>query len=144
MSETEKAYWAGFIDAEGAIGITKQKNEKHVLGFAYTPYASVTNTNLKILELLKQRFGGRIHKHNSKTFKNGKDLYIWYINAKSMKEFIYTIEPYLKMKKEQAQIICNYIHKRSQYYKSYVPKIFWEIAEQAYQRLKVLNKRGIA
>jgi hypothetical protein len=29
MNETDNAYWTGFIDAEGAIGLTKKKNPKH-------------------------------------------------------------------------------------------------------------------
>lgn len=146
MSEVQNSYWAGFIDGEGAIGLTKKNNPNHTLGFAYVPYISVTNSNKHILELLKEEFHGNIHEHKTKAsgYPNSKQLYIWYIDSGSMVRFLLSISPYLKLKKQQAEIILNYLDSRSKHYKSYVPKVFWKLAEEAYQKLKVLNKKGIA
>jgi len=146
LNKLDNAYWAGFIDGEGAIGLTKKKNPKHTLGFAYVPYVSVTNTNEAILKELRKKFGGRIHMHNTEAsgYPNSKQLFIWYIDSGSMVRFLLSINSHLKLKRRQAEIILDYLEKRSHYYKSYVPDVFWRIAEDAYQRLKTLNKRGKA
>lgn len=145
MNDIIGAYWAGFVDGEGTLGITKKKNPDHILGFSYVPYASISHTNLSILQELRSTFGGKIHQYKTHTsaFKNGKQVYQWWIDSKSMRNFLASIQPYLKLKSKQAKIISNYQELRSKHYKSYVPKVFWKVAEQAYQELKVLNRRGL-
>lgn len=85
-----KAYLAGFVDAEGCLGVCGRSCHSHIIGQKYKP----------ILEVFQRLYGGGKIVHR----KSG--LYAWKI-CKGGKDFLEDIYPYLICKKTQATIILN-------------------------------------
>jgi len=85
------------MDGEGSIGFTRSRS-------AMVPRVSITNTDIELLEDLKSAFGGHIQK-----LTRGKDhwkaAYAWILNNSRAVEFIEKIEPWLRVKKEQAWLL---------------------------------------
>jgi hypothetical protein len=55
LVEVEKAYLAGIVDGEGTVTLMKHHQNE-----TPTPYVSVANNSLKLLEWIKARVGGVI------------------------------------------------------------------------------------
>ena len=137
LTETEKAYIAGFLDGEGCITIFKRNRYKVPL---YVPSIQITNTNQEILKWIKLKVRkGRIIKLKGESRKSfWKDTYRWILtNRKDMFEFLKMIFPYLQVKEKQAFIIFQF--KREQNPLSNEKRI---IKEKLYQQMKLLNKKG--
>ena len=64
-SEIQKAWLAGFIDGEGYIGITFQRNKETRKSSAtpkYHPFLIIVNTNKNILDIIMDFIGdGRLY-----------------------------------------------------------------------------------
>lgn len=101
------AYFAGFIDGEGYIGINKQGRRN-----AYRLELRVGSTNLWILQLMKMRFGGWVYLTNNNWTKskypNAKDFWVWVIYSRQANELLKELLPYLKLKKAEAEIAIDY------------------------------------
>ena len=66
MNENEKlAYLAGIIDGEGTIVIAKGKIRKGRINHPYSLRLVVMNTDIRLIEWLKENFGGSIHTKRS-------------------------------------------------------------------------------
>ena len=65
LKETEKAYYAGLLDGEGCIIISKNRgNPKwHTPNIFYYLEVCISNTNIDILKELKSIFGGSVTLH---------------------------------------------------------------------------------
>ena len=89
-------YLAGFIDGEGCI------SEIHRW---HRPLSSkrfeirISNTDLGVLEWIKQEYGGYLYKM-SDAIGNHKVCYQWYISDKRAKELYKLLKPYLKIKNQ--------------------------------------------
>ena len=91
------AYVAGLMDGEGSIGFTRSRS-------AMVPRVSITNTDIELLEDLKNAFGGHIQKL-TRGKENWKTAYAWVLNNSKAVDFIEKIEPWLRVKKEQAWLL---------------------------------------
>ena len=105
MTEIEKAYIAGIIDAEGNITLQRfQVNEYP------SPCISITSTTLNLLTHLKEIIGyGDIHYTKDYNIKNFKDFYIYKIKNSNAINLLKDIYPYLMVgiKKQRASLIIN-------------------------------------
>ena len=101
-------YFAGIVDGEGTIGVSKAKrNNKR--GFAYNPFFSITNTHLPMLEYIQKHIGGRI------VFLDDRTLcYSLTFNSKVMKELLPELIPLLIIKREQAEIVLKFLQKKEE------------------------------
>lgn len=95
ISEVDLAYIAGFFDDEGYIGIVRNQGLRLIV--------SITNTKVEILYWLKELFGGSICR-GQRSSNNQKPLYVWTIVSREAAVFIYQIQPYLRLKEEQAEL----------------------------------------
>lgn len=96
MSDAEIAYVAGIFDGEGCIGFAQARGTSFVR-------ILITNTNKELLEYLQSKFGGDIkalslRKHN---WKQGWNLRISWSRAIELIRLVY---PWLRVKREQAQV----------------------------------------
>lgn len=97
--DVERAYVAGIVDGEGCIGLTKKNN-----GYdnCYRYYVQVTNSNLKMLEWMRDRFGGHIRPMHHSTFAlewhSKEDIY----------DFLTIIEDFLIVKKSEALAMIDF------------------------------------
>lgn len=117
LTETDKAWLAGFIDGEGTIGLFKktpiEKGYKKPFSFinrkSLVPTVQIVNSNLQILEDIKYALGfGVISRHVYET-ENWKGSHTLSVRAiDEVKVMLELITPYLRLKKKQAELLYVY------------------------------------
>lgn len=103
LDSTDLAYIAGLFDGEGHIGFGAIRSGLFIR-------VLVVNTDRKILEYLQECFGGDIH---ALTRKDGwKQAWQWRLCWSRAIEFVTLIQPWLRIKKPQANIaLCWDYHR---------------------------------
>ncbi len=132
LTETEKAYLAGFLDGEGCIGIYKRNRYKVP---QYILEVTIVNTNKEVIDWIQKRVKGniRVRRHSE-----WKTRWIWSINTRDpIHRFLNDILPFLIVKKKNASIAL--LLKKSQ---NPISKEERDLKEKLCQQMKVLNKRG--
>jgi len=133
LIEHELAYFAGFFDGEGCVGIKKPSNRRN----CHAPYISVSQVRPEVLLKLKAAFGGNV-RFASKCGKNG--IWCWQVvGMKRVLEFLRLIEPYLIVKKAEAQVVVEAFKSRVHAKKLGTPPEITNIRESA--RLRVMGMR---
>jgi len=122
-------YLAGLFDGEGSIFITSTTNKygKHHLYLR----VGINITNKYIPTLYHNRFGGNIGTIPSRG--NRKIQWYWRVSGEDADNFIKTIQPYLLIKKYQAQIAIDFYNNKDDYELSLVGK----------ELMGILNRRGL-
>jgi hypothetical protein len=121
ISETDKAYAAGVLDSDGSLGVYAVGN-----GHAKSQVV-IAIQDTELLLWLQETWGGRIE-------SNGKNQRVnkWIASTANIrKQFLLDVLPYLRTKKEVAQLVIDYIDCGRHLY-SY---------EQYYAITKDLNSR---
>jgi hypothetical protein len=143
MTENEFfAYLAGFIDADGSIGIVTVAKSK-----TYVVQICACNCNRTPIDMLQQRFGGKVRTRDWKN-KKWKINYEWKLTSLKAISVIEKILPYLKIKNEQAQIAIEAQLLKQKYTPCFlrwhqdVKAIRDEELETLKLRCKKLNHRG--
>lgn len=95
-------YTAGLFDGEASVGIYSYKRKE----FYYTMSVRLTNTNLEVLEWLKITFGGSVNPYKKK--EGRKQAYQWTISSNQALLFLRLIQPFIKIKKEQANLAIEF------------------------------------
>jgi len=140
MTEFDLAYLAGIIDGEGCITIKVQKKPRQNR-LTYEVQIMVANTNLKLMDWLKERFDGNYYTINKKSQRH-KTGYLWHFH-KNKEEVLKKILPYLVFKNEQAELALKVLEiKKEGYYKREPNNEFSNRLEEVKQKMHVLNKRG--
>lgn len=89
------AYWAGFFDAEGTLGIDKTLQLGVRLG----------NTNEEAVRLLGEDYPGTMYLSK----KSRLPYWIWTCNSKIQKSFLKAIYPYSYIKKNQIDLSLEFL-----------------------------------
>lgn len=98
FSEQEKAYFAGYTDAEGCIGVYRKPT-----GWALI--VSFKQTQPAVIDRLHEGYGGAVAFSKQ---KRGRPLKHWRLQAiDEARRFLADITPYLREKREQAEIALN-------------------------------------
>jgi hypothetical protein len=144
------SYLAGFIDGEGCFSMRtierigklnpegrEFKNNEHKV------CVTLTNTNKKILEEVKDKLnlGGTLHmSHKEGVCGNNKEA--WQLKYYNQQAYLLCklIEPFLKIKKEQCNLILNFYERKAEYFIDETEK---KRRNELIQKSKELNKRGI-
>jgi len=158
LTEIEKAYIAGFFDGEGCVHISKKLRKKQGKNYCYSLKSVISNTKLEPLKYIKNIFGGSVSIQYRKN--NHKDNYFLQLNIKSTINLLENIYPYLRIKKEQANVAFNLIEIKKNYsplrkgkrlsngYDGFVidslysDKEYIELQENCKQEMNRLNKKG--
>jgi hypothetical protein len=105
------AYMAGLMDGEGSFSISITDEGKH-----FAANIRLYNTNEKLIKWVIENFGGTPswNKRNGSNLKDSekeyKDMCQWFITGrKAMEKFLLAIIPYLIGKREQAELLLEYI-----------------------------------
>jgi len=144
-----KQWLAGFLDGEGSFGICRRKqfNGKKLDGrYYYMPFVAVSQAgkeNLWILKELKNEFGEGIYDYKRSNWSSKwKPAWKWSITNSRAVEFSQWIKDDLLVKKQQAEILAQYpLFLRAGHTRTDEE---CQAQEEAYQKLKKLNQRGIA
>ena len=131
------AYAAGIIDGEGSfyIGCNKSLNNK------FNSRVYVVNTDIRLIQWLKQTFGGLTYSRKSIKNQNWKTKYEWILEKSRIDEFCHKILPYLIIKKQHAEIMIKF-RKTFRKQSRPVPQDILTTRFECLQNLKKLNHRG--
>lgn len=118
MDDTDWAYLAGFIDADGSFFINWEYQKKYKrLGIQPTLSSGVAKKQEKIIDYLHGLFGGYKWKY-SKHLSDG--LVLWHVKKHDqLVRIINGMLPYLMIKKKQAQLILKAIEIMKEAHESY-------------------------
>ncbi len=107
MEETDKAYFAGLVDGEGCITVSKGKYDNRVLAVV------IVMCDKEPIELLHQSFGGCLFYVEKKNPK-WKNSWHWSVKSQKAKPFLEAVLPYLRVKRKQAlaalELIDSFTH----------------------------------
>lgn len=104
LSESERGYIAGFIDADGSITISKQRNDS---GIYYRPTLSIYNNSKELLESIALKLSdGDVEYFVDKRrdSRHNRDTYVLAIRKlDDLKEVLDNLQGYLRLKDGQAK-----------------------------------------
>lgn len=105
MKNTDIAYLAGIIDADGTIGIKRityaMRVTKDATQPTYSERVHIRQVDREALELLAAVFGGNIGIEDPSA-KRGKSLFRWGCTDLKANHCIKVLRPYLRVKRKQA------------------------------------------
>ena len=141
MNKLTASYLAGFIDGEGSLEIRKHKRNGNY-GVYYEGKLRISQANKDIIEWLKNSFGG--YMENGKN-NHGSEYYCWTLkNTVKLLPFIQRIIPYLRLKKERAELLRKFMKRKlltrraDGTYEHLSPQEL-KIREEMFQSMKQLN-----
>lgn len=132
-------YFAGFFDGESHIALQKQPT-------GYGIRFDICNSDTNVLKWIVEKFGGHVTPQSEKgtvtgvVYISNKDTFIWHLDVYRTRRLLPELIPYLKVKKEQAILLLEYINKQRRFTKSGCPSWYRQWQEQIYTRMKALNK----
>jgi hypothetical protein len=123
---------AGYVDAEGCIGIARS--------FA-TIHARVDfgNTNPVVVELVQEATGIGSLRERKPTSKRHSASWHWRCQSEGAHGLLEQIYPYLRIKQRQAKL-CLYVQERLKDPKSRFGSRVWQ--KEALNAIKALNRKG--
>lgn len=100
-TEVELAYLAGIIDGEGTITLTRGLKSDRFRALVM----SVANTDLSMINYLKDTYGGRTSKRNRLTATHHMAAFDWRVERRKAVELLEGIYPYLRneVKRDRAK-----------------------------------------
>ena len=103
ISKTEAAYLAGFIDADGNIGIVRRTTSHDGRKYLYIrPVVQIGQSKRGILDWISDLVGGTVGVHCQHGFYNLR------FHAGTIRWLLPQLLPYLKVKKRQAEIVLEF------------------------------------
>lgn len=143
LDKVQRAYAAGFIDADGCISLIRNKSHSCKRGYRHRSYVAMTNTNLAICQRMKAWFGGTVSS-TARVLTGHKRVYQWRLNSLSEIDNCLTqIRPYLFVKRKQADIVMDFLRNGGKGYTGYgVSDDEWERREALIVKIQRLNLRG--
>ena len=98
----DNSYLAGFFDGEGSVSLIRVGKSK-----SFQVVVAITNTDLTILERIKEVFGGDIFK-GKRIKSNHKERHVWRVSSKAAYTFLLEIYPYSLMKQERIKLALKF------------------------------------
>lgn len=108
ISSIDIAHIAGFFDGEGSVRVTtRESREKGEKGFPlYAMTASIGNSDYPILLQCQSLFSGNLAP--MRVASTRKPIWMWRVGSNKAQDFLKTILPYLKIKREQALLAIEF------------------------------------
>jgi hypothetical protein len=156
MSLLSPEYTAGFFDGEGSITYQEAPyRRKGVLrGKMFHLRVTLANTNLEILEALRETYGGSVSSKWS-TNPNARPTWTWFAAGPKAENFLSIVGPLLRIKQQQYQVACEFFAwkktpKQERYEKLPGGRGTWKRTPETLEkeaeykaRLNELNRRGV-
>ena len=150
LSETDKAWLAGFIDGEGYIGIVKGKKKAgpwNSDSLIYHPWVIVTSTDTKVLEDIQLVVSTQKRASLSRTAGQKAAYQVKITKFDDIVLLLEAVLPYLRLKQKQAKLLIEFCKYRDSVKivtgrGSRGETSFGDVEENIYLQLRELNKRG--
>ena len=138
ISETSKAYAAGFIDSEGSIFIMRRSPDADHHSPVHTLRVQAVNSYEDTLIWFYDRWGGSIHKakKNDKGPFSTKPLWCWTVGSARALAFLEDIKPYLQEKHQKAEL--GILFQQSMCYRGHVRLLDEEVIKREGFRERML------
>ena len=118
-SEVERAYIAGFLDADGAIMATIEKHREKRFGFRARVALKVTQHDRKILDWIRHKLRvGIVRANRSGDIRQAFDLHIR--DRTDVRRILEMLMPHLRVKRKQAQIALRILSQSIEYKKDLI------------------------
>ena len=141
ISDTLKAYAAGFTDGEGYIGIRPSSQRKHG-SEGHMLVVTLVNHDKRPIEMLLNYFGGLVY--NRKMKPPSKPQFEYQVTGKNACAFLVNISPFLLSKQEQAEVAIEWWRgKNHKNLGGMRLPMEEERNNKYYLRMRELNHRGI-
>lgn len=145
MTDLDAGWLAGIIDGEGCISLYKRPRRNN--RFEWKISLTIANTNLDMCKRIEQLMDGSFHIKPEDRERNHKKVYVFQANMIGIKSILPQLN--LIAKREQQKLILEAL--------KLADNIQYEIEgdsiirskehdakmEEIYQRMKILNKRGV-
>ena len=103
ISDTDAAWLAGFIDADGHIGIVRRTTRRGDRHYVYIrPVVQIGQGKRAVLDWISDLVGGDLNIHGQRNFYNLR------FHAGTIRWLLPQLLPYLKVKKRQAEIVLEF------------------------------------
>lgn len=100
MKEVNKAYWAGLLDGEGSIVISKSGDNYHFIRIM------IYQKDPMVLKQAQEEFGvGSLQTH---LMGLGGPVWSWHTTTNKAEKVLREIIPYLRIKRKQAELALEY------------------------------------
>lgn len=132
-TELERAYFAGFFDGEGSVGIKRTSKKRKVHG----PYVTVSQVRPDVLTKFRSIFGGSLS-FRSRAAKNG----IWCWQASGAAHCLLVLEsliPYMIVKKAESQAVVDTFQFKVHSRKAGLPENVVSFREEMMERIKAMR-----
>ena len=114
LSETQRAYIAGFIDADGTISLSAGRKRKSGEIGVPMPLVLIVNTDFRIIKFMKEATGvGCSYFTNPTKLRKDQDKRNWnpvhrfQVTGMAAIELIEAVMPYLMLKTPQAKVMIQ-------------------------------------
>lgn len=102
MTKFDQAYFAGFFDGEGYVGLYSNSKTTEAIRVI------VGQGKNDVLYDMKNIWGGSVYARFDK--RNNRPHYAWEIRARKAEKFLQDIKPFIRIKKEQVELALEAIN----------------------------------
>lgn len=139
ISDSDFGWAAGILDGEGCVSIVRRTtvNERYL--HYYYRRLIVPNTAWVMLARLRYLFGGTVNVRSLRPVAKRKVVWVWDLSGPQMVKALRCLEPYLIVKRAQAQIVLYFPAGPPSKHYSWIQAFSQAIC---YLALRRLNVRG--
>lgn len=139
MKETDLAYIAAYVDAEGSIGIYGIKsNSTNYAGRNSSIRLTIVNSDKETLEWIKKTINEGGSLKTKKRIPERKQIYDLCYDSLRCSAFLQLILPYMREKKRQAEIAIQYQARKKPGNKGLGPEE-WAFRDRLQEEIKRLK-----
>lgn len=111
MIETDRAYYAGFFDGEGSVGLFKSSAKDRIY---INVRVRLVNTQFEVLEEIHRAYGGSLSKEPLWLHTRQKPIKQWQANGSAAVSFLTDIRPYIRLKGPQIDLALEFWKRRAE------------------------------
>lgn len=141
MSATTAAYFAGFMDGEGTISMTRQLRPERRAGVRYYPLCEVAQCDVSVLRWLRDECGNGRITQASRTGHVHRPLFKLQFSPHQIRHVLPQLMPHLRVKLPQAKLLMRFLEMTLDWHKHQRP-VDWKEVETLRCDLQNMNPRG--
>lgn len=118
MTELEKAYLAGLVEADGCfyLGMTTSKKKDNSYKYKFSARIDISSCSEDLMKWLSNLIGVGHRKVETISRRPNALIYRWVMyNQKDVSRFINAVRPYLVHKQKEADLLLEFIEIRGQF-----------------------------